>query len=600
MISWTITVPPTVGTAYETGSQTGVIVQEAPEGVEDYYVYDGTYGGDGFRSTKSNGDVEGSGNYQYEVSFSEYLNFELAQEGVDNYNNSGAFTQSWNGEGFPNTYETSGYTSGTRTSVKQTSTTAAFTWRAHGTTTTSATIISGTTKTATSDTETITVATTTQSTTQRTATSSSVANDTRNATTTATDTVTAYGNTVSVSTTTETISLGQPTTTQTSVSRPPTNTGFRHTATVISLEGDEILWKPTTSGRGALSVICESYDAGRHTINRLTTAVLGEEIGTDGNLTVDFTTDSITVTQSVVSTQSTTVVPQGQKAFPGATATTAIVKLSSTTATSTTSGWDVSEYPVRTTTVYSTRSTQINVDGVQVPTTALTTSESTFTITAGTTASEGATTIIQPWTWAKLFQAPGVGGAKAFESQYLHGRGAPAGSSAGTQARAGNLSFTALTTALNGQTIVAAYPTSWTQSDASKTSTILVDGAGVTVSTQNSSTGGSQSGLWEVEGQATHQALVSNRISPAGRAPKGSITAFYGPGIFYTSANGGTGTVSVANFVTSEVDPEAADRTAYRPAPLYELGFLTYDGGSYFVTTTRFDSNIIAESSSVF
>jgi len=610
MISWTITVPPTVGTAYATDSASGLTenTDAAPFEEDEVAVYAlGTTSSSGSAnvSTSSNGDITrfetfasafASSEFQRNDSLSIY-NLEGSGAGADG--DSGNATTSWNGQTLPESYESGGYTSATRTSSKQTSTTVNFTWQAHETTTTSSTKVSGTTRTTTSGTQTLTVAATTSVTTQKTVTGSSVGNDTRNATTTASDTVTAYGGTFSVSTTTGIVTLGQSTTTQTSVSRPPTNTGFRHTATVVSLEGGEILWKPTTSGRGALSVICESYDAGRHTINRLTTATLGAELDYLEQVSFDVDTEETTVTTSTVSSQTITVAAQTNKAFPASEVTSAIVKNSSTTVISTKTGTSVTAIPVRTTTAYSTRSTEIEIDGVQVPTSALTTTENTFTVTYGTTA-PGAGYTVQPWTWAKLFQAAGVGGAKALESQYFHGRGAPAGSSAGTQARAGNLSFTALATALNGQTIVAAYPTSWTQSDASKTSTISVDGEGATISTQNATTAGSQSGLWEVEGQATHQALVSNRISPAGRAPKGSITAFYGPGIFYTSANGGTGTVSVANFVTREVDPEAADRTAYRPAPLYELGFLTYDGGSYFVTTTRFDSNIIAESSSVF
>lgn len=606
MLSYTITVPPTVGTAVSTASfSTSYLATEDNSTLSENQLGTTSASGSGNDAigTMSNGNITMTFAAGGGISVTD-INIvgtdTMTDEGGDASQTQGAGTTSWNGRVLPESYESSGFTSGTISREKQTTTEMMSDVAVIVTTTTSTASMVGATTSSLSNDETIAVATTTTSTAEATRTTLATDNIFTRAITTVSEKVTAYGPALTVTTETETVdpAFTENTLSVTTKTLPPTNTGFRHTATVVMLDGNEVVWRPTTSGTLPIEDMCDYYQGGTHTLYPITTALDPVQTPDNYEETFGVTSSEGETTVLTAKTSATSVVSSADKTFPGQTVSATLNKLSSTTRTTSVTETDGGAIFTDVSTGWTTTGSSISVDNINVPTTVATTSEFTFTKTYGANGlSYGYT--VQPWTWLKIAERVVVENPKAFESKYFNARANFASEiKIGQDLEANGLTISAPSTAIGAITAVLPYPTSWQYAENSATFTVSLNGRGATISSENSSTSGSRSGDWRVNGGSTCVVDISERLSPAGKAPIGKITAYAGMGRFFTTKNGQTGILSAINFSSREIQ-EGEDRVASSAAPLVEAGFITGDG-SYWFATTRNHTAVIAETRRIF
>jgi hypothetical protein len=619
MISWTITVPPTVGTAQGTDSASQSVSytytniefldsEQTLAGTDFSGAFSSSSAGAGGSAILANGNTTASGSGAF--GFSETLADQpvTTETGSTSGSESGATTTSWNGSisvNPPLTYEEEAdesvkYTSTTQTSAKQTTQQSNFTVAVDTLATLPVSWVSGTTRTTEINSETLTIATTTTTQAATTGINSTQASGTQTVLvpatqasnssaivlTTSSDTVTAYGYRSSGTTYTGpdiTPTIAGATTTTTF---GPTNTGFRHTATVAIVGANEVLWELTTNGTGMLSDLCASHGQGTHTILPKITRLQPVQ----GNPPYLDTYETTLTTATTSTTSSTQTTLANGNSFPAQTASVQINKARTTT-TQITKTLSTYEGPIESTTVWTTATTMLSLDGQDVFSTIPQTSEITFSKAYGAQTLEegfasGFTT--EPWTFLKMTQAVMAQGQSAYQSNYLSGRAAPNNLTAvGQNLRAVGLTFTA-DTALAQQTAIAPFPTSWTYTQGQTSGTISLGGGGASRTTQDESTFGTTSGAWQIEGGTTHEFVVAAQIAVGGKPPKGNnISLLYPPGVYFTSnSTGQSGIEEVTELKTSSA-PVGDSRTARMSAPVFVGGWVTAGGGLDLFTTAR-------------
>jgi hypothetical protein len=602
MISWTITVPPTIGPATFTESGSASENYEAVFGLvngsEPEQIYSSSFSNSNSGQTLvlSNGDtvIDREEQSQFYAATFFYISEGEAPENDTQQGNTNTIyelTYSWNG----NTLGLSEAPSQEIITIEAQTTRADVSTYSYGVNvTTTQSAITGDTSLVSSQ----TVATTASTIVTNSTTQSILVNQATTVTTTTSHEVTAYNG----------------------------NTGNRHTATQIIAEGNERIFVPNappTSGMAA------SYgllgDFADETLNVVYPQIITWAPVTPQNeLTSSQSTQTAQVSSanSYVLTKSIQAVTNSS-VYPSPSVSVGISDLAVSNAPAqqvTQTAYDYGNY--YTTTAVATTQTYVGqlVDGKWFDRTAWTTSERTLTLPVGATYSDSYATenidtvaavygtageqefgaganasgfTTTPWSYWQLYQM-GNHAPTSYAKSYVYGRGNPSDlSEYGTQLSAQGMTLTAPFTAKAAQTAVLPFPmTSWSFTQSNVSVLVSADAAGVTQTSQFSNgSATSQSGAWALEGTANTSMSPYGKTAVAlnagGEAATGQATLVYGPGAALTTNSDGVSGVELGG-VRSALFDSTKERTAistalqYVAAPSYSQG-----EGMFFVTTTR-------------
>jgi hypothetical protein len=185
-------------------------------------------------------------------------------------------------------------------------------------------------------------------------------------------------------------------------------------------------------------------------------------------------------------------------------------------------------------------------------------------------------------------------GQRVYAKSFLAGRASPAELSApALNLQAAGMTLTVPATVLANQTVYLPRPmTSWSSSNSEASTTFTLDAEGATAITafSNGSTS-SQSGEWTAQGQAATNCNVAGnqQINPGGAAATGQITAIYGPGWYATTNENGVSGVQSYPRVFAELQ-SVSGRLARSSVEQF-LASVRYGQGqvvaAYFTTATR-------------
>ena len=589
MIAWTITVPPTVGTAFYTGSAKNeaagatyaVELVPPPEegGIIETYNYGNELNSNEqiyFEAeTLENGNIiqrrtsEAYGNETYDYG-DEVLTFS------GSISETGVTISSWDGNVFVN--EDTGLVASAITYEEQTTTNGTTLTVAYDTVTTAAVTLTGALTTVESS-----VYPTTRTTTIPVNTiKSKTAQITAVVTTTQEGTILGYGG--------GTEGTGG---TEGSGFIASNNTGQRLIATVI-IPKNERVYIPDAGGASASSAVDLDFgpltrvaiagagSGGRITVTPLikTRAALPANDTNDNPISIgDATTatDSWIYRPTYASEVATNIAtnpfvypsPVGQAPVPRITTFSSQEITGSSETTTLNSDYLV---PVCVSTI---RTIGANLLGQQFSSTVYSTTVSNFVLPINATGSEsgsyfgsegdffdepgassasgsfesafGLTTCL--WGYQELGYVPNQN-QSVYAKSFLAGRAAPAElNNPALNLQAGGLTLTVPETVLANQTVYLPRPMiSWSYSNSNASTTWSLDAEGATVTTAFSNgTTSSESGEWATQGQAVTKCNVAGnpQINPGGAAATGQITAIYGPGWYATTnENGASGVQS--------------------------------------------------------
>jgi hypothetical protein len=211
------------------------------------------------------------------------------------------------------------------------------------------------------------------------------------------------------------------------------------------------------------------------------------------------------------------------------------------------------------------------------------------------------------WGYQELGYVPNQS-QSVYARSFVSGRASPADLTNPAQnLQAGGLTLTVPETVLANQSVYLPRPmTSWSYSNNDATTRYSVDAEGATVITDfsNGNTA-SESGEWQAQGQAATNCNVAGnqQINPGGGAALGQITAIYGPGWYATTnENGVSGVQSYGRvFFPLQSQPESgAPMSSSGDFPWQRLARSSVEqfiasvrygqgqvGAAYFTTATR-------------